>query len=117
MKGLTARCKLWLNRGSRQGVFGDGKYRLLKAIDEKGSLTAACRHLGISYRKAWGDLKKAEHCLRVSLVDTQRGGADGGRTRLTTQGRKWLIAYERFRNDVQKTLDKAFQKYIEVLKK
>lgn len=117
MKKLTARYKLWLNRGKIQGVFGDGKWRLLRAIDEKGSLIAACRTLRISYRKAWGDLHKAERCLGTTLVDKHRGGKAGGRSRLTPQGKTWLHAYEKFRTDIQKTVDRAFKRHIEVLTK
>ena len=60
---LCPRSKLWISSDEAEGVFGDGKWRLLEAIEKDGSLNAASRSLGISYRKAWGDLKKAESCL------------------------------------------------------
>ncbi len=60
MKKLRARFKLWLSTEDVEGVFGDGKWRLLKSIDAKGSLKLASESLHISYRKAWGDLKKAQ---------------------------------------------------------
>jgi len=58
MKQLRTKFKLWLSTEDAEGVFGDGKWRLLKKIDAKGSLKAASQSLHISYRKAWGDLKK-----------------------------------------------------------
>ena len=60
MKKLRARFKLWLSAKDIEGVFGDGKWRLLKAIETEGSKTTAIQKLGISYRKAWGDLKKSQ---------------------------------------------------------
>jgi molybdate transport system regulatory protein len=75
-------------------------------------LKAASESLGISYRKAWGDLKKAERCLRTALIDKQRGGNAGGRTTLTEQGHKWVDAYAKFRRDVERAVESAYGKYI-----
>ncbi len=115
MKQLRTRFKLWLNSEDAEGVFGDGKWRLLKSIDAEGSLRAASQLLHISYRKAWGDLKKAQRCLNIHLVEKQRGGALGGRTKLTEQGKKWVDAYTRFRSDIEKATEKAYEKHIREL--
>ena len=115
MKKLRARFKLWLSTRDIEGVFGDGKWRLLKAIENTGSLTAASESLRISYRKAWGDLKKAQDTLNVALVKKQRGGTLGGQTTLTDQGKKWVKAYMRFRNDTEKAVEKAYEKHIRKL--
>ena len=117
MTRLKTRFKLWLSSEDAEGVFGDGKWRLLKSIDSEGSLRAASRLLHISYRKAWGDLKKAQRCLNIPLVEKQRGGIEGGRTSLTEQGEKWLKAYTGFRNDIEKAAEKAYQKHIRKLVK
>jgi len=117
MKKLRARFKLWLSTEDAEGVFGDGKWRLLKNIDTEGSLKAASQSLRISYRKAWGDLKKAQQCLNVRLVEKQRGGIQGGRTALTEQGKKWVSAYTRFRSDIEKAVEKAYKKHIKELVK
>jgi molybdate transport system regulatory protein len=112
MKRLRAKCKLWLSSKNVEGVFGDGKWRLLEAIDRTGSLSAASESLRISYRKAWGDLNKAQDALNTSLVEKQRGGNRGGRTILTSQGKKWLKAYAKFRADVEKAVGKSYEKHI-----
>jgi len=112
LTGLRARFKLWLSTKDVEGVFGDGKWRLLKAIDAEGSLKAASESLRISYRKAWGDLKKAQDALSTALVEKQRGGSMGGRTALTDEGKKWVKAYARFRGDVEKAVEKAYEKHI-----
>ena len=115
MKRIRARCKLWLSSKDVEGVFGDGKWRLLEAIGRTGSLSAASESLRISYRKAWGDLNKAQDSLNVALVEKQRGGNMGGRTILTSEGKKWVKAYAKFRADVEKAVGKAYEKRIEEL--
>lgn len=113
MKKLRARFKLWFSTEDAEGIFGDGKWRLLKAIESAGSLKAASDKLGISYRKAWGDLKKAEQNLGVNLVQKERGGDKGGRTGLTKQGKEWVAAYGKFRGDIEKAVAKAHREHIE----
>jgi molybdate transport system regulatory protein len=115
VKKLTAKFKLWLNTRNIEGVFGDGKWRLLKTVENTGSLTAASESLRISYRKAWGDLKKAQDTLNVPLVEKHRGGNLGGQTTLTEQGKKWVEAYTNFRSDIEKAVEKAYQKHIKAL--
>lgn len=117
MKQLKTKFKLWLSSEETEGVFGDGKWRMLKGIDNEGSLRAACQLLNISYRKAWGDLRKAEECLNIPLVEKQRGGVQGGQTALTEQGKKWVKAYTRFRDDIEKAAEKAYEEHIKELLK
>jgi len=112
MKKLRVRFKLWFNTKDVEGVFGDGKWRLLQAIGQTGSLRAASELLSISYRKAWGDLKKAQDNLNVTLIEKQRGGSIGGKTILTDEGRELLKAYTQFRADVEKQIEKAYKRYI-----
>lgn len=115
VKKLRAKFKLWLSTRDIEGVFGDGKWRLLKAIESTGSLAEASESLSISYRKAWGDLKKAQEALNEHLVDKHRGGIQGGKSALTEQGKKWLNAYTKFHNDIEKAIEKAYQKHIKEL--
>ena len=117
MAKLHPRFKLWLSSEDVQGAFGDGKWRLLQAIEKTGSLTKACKLLNISYRKAWGDLAKAESSLGVALLQKHRGGAKGGRTVLTTQGKKWAKSYARFRRNIEKCVDRAYAEHIKELVK
>ena len=115
MKKLKAKFKLWLSTRDIEGVFGDGKWRLLKAIENTGSLTQASESLRISYRKAWGDLKKAQEALNKPLVEKHRGGIQRGQSVLTEQGKKWLKAYTGFHGDIEKAIEKAYQKHIKEL--
>ncbi|HUW60105.1 MAG TPA: LysR family transcriptional regulator [Candidatus Bathyarchaeia archaeon] len=109
---ITPRFKLWLESGETASVFGDGKWKLLNEINKTGSLSAAAENLGISYRKAWGDVRKTEQALKVKLLDRHRGGKDGGRTRLTDEGKTWLREYGRFQRAVDKAVLRAYRDWL-----
>jgi len=109
----TPKIKLWLSTEEHEGVFGDGKFRLLNSIETHGSLRAAAEVLKISYRKAWGDIKKAEKGLGRSLIERRRGGAAGGSTTLTPEGKKLIAAYSDFR---AKTHEQIARSYEETMK-
>lgn len=86
--------KVWLENTDGEGILGDGKFELIDGIDELGSLKAAADKMGISYRKAWGNVKDAEEKLGILLVDKQRGGQHGGSSALTPEGKKLIEAYK-----------------------
>ncbi|MFH1968987.1 MAG: LysR family transcriptional regulator [Verrucomicrobiota bacterium] len=111
---LSPKLKLWLSTPATEGVFGDGKWRLLRAIDKTRSLSAAAKSLDISYRKAWGDLQKAERCLGIRLSERTRGGMAGGSTRLTGAGRIWMEAYSRFRSRVEQAVAQAYRMHLQI---
>ena len=115
--GLAPHVKLWLSSGAAEGAFGDGKWRLLEAIERGGSLKAATESLAISYRKAWGDLKKAEESLGLKFIEKRRGGSEGGETHLTKEGKKWVAAYGRFRAKVEASVAKEFKKCFKMPRK
>lgn len=115
LSGVKPKCKLWLTSQTHQSPFGDGKWRLLKAIDQTGSLKAATELLGISYRKAWGDLKNVQTLLGADLIEKHRGGKQGGTTRLTPLGKQWLDAYTNFRSEIDTAMTTAYEKHIKEL--
>jgi molybdate transport system regulatory protein len=115
MKRLYAGFKLWLDTSEGDGVLGDGKWILLRTIEREKSLTAACHFLNISYRKAWGDIRKMEKLLNITLVEKHRGGFEGGQSHLTNQGRELVKAYSGFHNEIEKALHKAYTKHIKKL--
>ncbi len=110
LRDMEPGVKLWLSL-SGEGVFGHGKWQLLDAINRKGSLQAAADSLGISYRKAWGDLRKAERALGIPFLERHRGGSDGGESRLTEDGRKWLREYARFHEEVEEGVKRAYARW------
>ena len=79
-------------RGSGLAV-GPGKVSLLEAIEQTGSITAAAKLLGMSYRRAWLLVEETNACLVSPAVETAAGGARGGGTRLTPVGRELISRY------------------------
>jgi 8-oxo-dGTP diphosphatase len=85
--------KAWLEKDGRF-VLGEGRAGLLRAIKRHGSLRAAAAALGISYRHAWGMLRKMELAMGRPAVRSLRGGRARGQTQLTEEGEEALSAYE-----------------------
>ena len=74
-------------------VFGPGKADLLQAISEEGSISAAGRRMGMSYRRAWSLVEDMNEHFTAPLVDSSRGGPGGGGAALTDLGRAVLADY------------------------
>lgn len=74
-------------------VFGPGKADLLQAIAEEGSISAAGRRMGMSYKRAWSLVEEMNDAFEPPLVESARGGAHGGGASLTEAGRAVLADY------------------------
>jgi len=103
--------KIWLSTPDDEGIMGDGKWQILKAIEKHGSLMAATEALGITYRRTWGDLKKIENMLGCNLLDKSRGGPDGGTSSLTPEGKRLVKAFDEFHAEIDHIMDEGFQKF------
>jgi len=115
MKKLKVKFRLWVETSSGKNVIGDGRWRLLEEIKNTGSLSKACKTLGISYRKAWGDLEKMQSALPIPLIEKHRGGTAGGETQLTPFGKKIVNAYRKLHKDIEKEIIRA-GKYVRLNK-
>lgn len=73
-------------------AMGPGKADILEAIDREGSISAAGRALGMSYRRTWLLVDEMNRCFSERLVESHSGGRDRG-ARLTGLGRDVLAAY------------------------
>jgi molybdate transport system regulatory protein len=94
MPKVRAQFRLRIRRGSDIAV-GPGKIDLLEAIAETGSITAAARSLGMSYRRAWLLVDTMNRCFKRPVVEAEAGGPRGGGTRLTASGAQALRRYRR----------------------
>lgn len=74
-------------------AMGPGKADLLDAITAEGSISAAGRALGMSYRRAWMLVDTMNRCWREPLVETLAGGSRGGGARVTALGAEVLGHY------------------------
>ena len=74
-------------------AMGPGKADLLEAIAAHGSISAAGRALGMSYRRAWLLGDTMNRCFEEPLVETHPGGGKAAGARLTAAGERALAAY------------------------
>lgn len=75
-------------------VLGPGKARLLRLIGQHGSISAAGRAMGMSYRRAWTLVEEMNTAFATPLVDSSRGGPGGGGAVVTPAGLTVLRHYE-----------------------
>lgn len=74
-------------------AIGPGKIALLEAIAETGSISAAARQLGMSYRRAWVLVDEMNKALKLPAVTTAAGGSHGGGTALSPTGEALVRHY------------------------
>ena len=114
---LHLRFKFWIETDASVSVLGEGKWQLLKAIKETGSLKAAVEKMGYSYRQTWQNLKNIEERLGFKLIEKQRGGKMGGKTILTPKGEKIVRFFDKLYNDREPELLEQFDKVMDDLNK
>lgn len=91
--GYTLTGRIWLEKDGEL-YLGWGRIILLERIDELGSIAAAARSMGLGYRNAWLWVEAMNRLAPVPLVEKVSGGAGGGHTRLTEEGRKVIGEYK-----------------------
>ena len=82
--------------------FGPGKADLLELIRETGSISAAGRRMGMSYKRAWTLVETLNAMFAEPLVESLRGGAHGGGARLTPLGEEMLACFRRLQSAARK---------------
>jgi len=90
--GLSPRLRLVLGD---EIAIGPGKAELLALIRDTGSIAAAGRAMGMSYKRAWLLVSTMNECFRMPLVEASRGGSERGGAELTATGEAVLAAYRR----------------------
>lgn len=89
---LETRLRLRIHFGDLL-MLGPGKAELLERIRETGSISAAGRGMGMSYKRAWMLVEEMNAAFREPLVDSVRGGPGGGGAALTETGCKVLAHF------------------------
>jgi molybdate transport system regulatory protein len=79
---------------------GPGKIALLEAIQDTGSISAAARRLGMSYRRAWLLIEETNKALRKPAVAKATGGAQGGGAAVTPVGRQIITLYREIERSI-----------------
>ena len=92
-------------------LFGSGIAELMERVDKNGSMSAACREMGMAYSKGWKIVRRAENQLGYPLMDGKRGGTGGGKMVLTSQGRELLDRYREMETEINRLAVEVFNHY------
>jgi molybdate transport system regulatory protein len=103
---MKLKYKIWIEQDGDQ-VFGDGIYRLMLLIDKYGSINQAAVKEKMSYRQAWGKIKRTENRLKMRLLDRRIGGEDGGGATLTLEGKRLVQEYGEIAYQVDKLISEV----------
>lgn len=79
-------------------ALGPGKVALLEAVREHGSISAAARHLKMSYRRAWLLMDELNRSLKSPATHSEHGGQSGGGSVLTPVGEEIIRLYRGIEN-------------------
>ena len=105
---MKVKFKIWMEQDGSV-AFAEGRRMLLEAVDRLGSLNAAAKELGMSYRAAWGKIKATEEALGLKLLDVTTGGKGGGGAKLTHEARKLVTSYNKYVNKLSSIAEKEFK--------
>ena len=86
--GLTLRIL-----GSGDPAMGPGKAALIAHIESTGSISAAAREMGMSYRRAWQLVEAINNSFSEPVIVTVTGGRRGGGAAVTDYGRALVAQY------------------------
>jgi molybdate transport system regulatory protein len=107
--------KVWLTHRERGDHLDDHLVSLLSEIKKGGSIRAAADQLGLSYRKAWGDIREAEGFLGFQLLEKVRGGKDGGLSRLTAEGDHLVEAFRQLHEGINQSIHDITKRFFHQL--
>jgi molybdate transport system regulatory protein len=98
--------RLDLTSGDR---IGPGKIALLEAIQATGSISAAARKIGMSYRRAWLLVEQINDSLQEPAVTAATGGRQGGGAALTASGERVIALYRSIENIARSSAKEEFR--------
>ena len=105
---MEIKAKFWIENGG-EVVLGGGKTALLLAVDRLGSIQRAADEIGMSYRHAWGAIRRIEKRAGFKIVDTKLGGKEGGGARLTPKGKAFVVRVDSLLSDLRNAVEKRFK--------
>lgn len=105
---FAMRTKIWIEDDTGKVIFGAGRFRILKAVAEHGSLSGAAKALGMSYRAVWGKIRATEDRLGQQLLRKQSGGISGGGSELTPFADNLLKSYHKLQSMTRAKADGFF---------
>lgn len=103
MKNGTIHSKIWIEDEDGNVLFGEGRSRILEAVERLQSLQKAAVELKMSYRAVWGRIKASEERLGQPLV-----AREGRGSRLTPYAQDLLHRYRQLQARIRQEADAAF---------
>jgi molybdate transport system regulatory protein len=97
-------------------ALGPGKADLLDAVDHAGSISAAARTMGMSYRRAWILIEAMNRDFKEPLVETSAGGTGGGGAKVTAAGQEALRRYRAMEDKATAAVKKEMSEFADLLK-
>jgi molybdate transport system regulatory protein len=95
--------KVWLELEGRP-IIGKGGAEILEAVETEKSISEAARKVGMSYRYVWNYLSRMSRALGEPVIETFKGGKNGGGAKLTEYGEALLKEYKRVENYIGEIL-------------
>ena len=93
----------------KESLFFDSRTKLLLIlIRDTHSVRSACKHMALSYSKAWNMLNQLEQELDYAVIERKHGGSNGGKTYLTKEGIEFLEKYQQFEQNVHQYAKNEF---------
>ena len=108
-KKTRIKSKVWIEDSRGRVIFGPGRMRILEAVRRCGSLSAAAKDMGMSYRGLWGKLRTTEEALKKPLLSKTAGGVAGGGSTLTPYAHKIMRRYDRSKQTIRQETDRLFE--------
>jgi molybdate transport system regulatory protein len=109
---LSPKWKLWLEHEGEY-VFGAGAYTILKSIHESGTIAEGAKRLGRSYRHIWGVIRKIERQTGRKLLETFKGGSDGGGgAHLTDYALELMEVYARVTSEFNEIVESITKEHL-----
>ena len=107
---MEAKANFWIEKDG-QVVLSPWRIRLLKAVAETGSISAAASKMDLTYRRAWEKIQESETRLGVKLVETQTGGSGGGGSQLTPAAEDYIQRFQHFIAGLEEITQQRFREY------
>lgn len=96
--------RIWIEANGKV-LLGEGRIKLLNAIDELGSLSKAAKSMNMSYNKAWNLVDSINKSSKKPVVSKTIGGKGGGGALITAHGKELIEIYNNINTNCWKFLD------------
>ena len=107
------RCRNRLILSKEEDFFNPEVYRLLRLIDETGSIQAAALKMDISYTKGWMMVNRLEKEMGFLFLNRCNGGRNGGSSTITGEGRIFMERYHAMEEDMRRISRRFFDTYFQ----